>query len=78
MATYEDGRAAYRAWVSSPACCQFAADTPAEIAMNFFLPPVDQNGLRMAQPLPRDRQEWLRGFRDERAEATNATQAPPQ
>lgn len=66
-AHYQAGRAAYQAWVRSPACAQFSRDTPAAVAARFFLPPVEEANMQMARPLPADRADWLRGFEDARA-----------
>lgn len=65
---YDEGREAYRVWVTSPVTAQFDPETPAEVAMRYFLPPIEQSMAQFVQPLPADRREWLRGFEDARAE----------
>lgn len=64
---YEAGRLARKGWVKSPVWRQFDPNTPGELAMKLFLPPVPQDLMQVARPLPRSHAEWLRGWNDEKA-----------
>lgn len=64
---YLMGRAAFHAWMNSRHFAQFDRDAPTIDVMRLFLPPVPQDMMQVARPLPKHNQEWLRGFDDARA-----------
>ena len=63
------GRRARRAFVTSVLYAAYDNALPPEEAMKLFLPPVSESLVQIARPLPQDRQDWIRGWEEERAEA---------
>lgn len=67
---YQLGKIAYKAWATSPLLAQFDKHAPAKDVMRLFLPPVPQDMMQVARPMPKEYREWLRGFEDEKREVT--------
>ena len=63
---YLMGKNDYYAWSRSQQFSQFNQNTPPEIIMKLFLPPIPQDMMQISRPLPFIYQEWLRGFEEER------------
>ena len=66
MNWYECGKHDYRAWVTSKHFAALNHDAHAEDVIRLFLPPIPQDLMQIARPLPHHIQEWLRGFEDEK------------
>ena len=35
---------------------------PGDVAIKYFMPPVKESNIQMAQPLPPERVEWIKGW----------------
>lgn len=59
------GAAAFRSIVNSPSLHWVSKTVRAEDAMRLFLPPVIETAMGISTPLPKARQEWIKGFKKE-------------
>ena len=66
--TYDSGRRAFHALVTSRQFAPFSPSIPAEEAVQLFLPRLPEAFMQVATPLPKGRQDWLRGFTDAQKE----------
>lgn len=62
---FEQGQKACREYYASQAFAGLTRGVKAEEAIKLFLPPVDEQLIQVAMPLPKPRQKWLAGFRKE-------------
>jgi len=62
--TFEQGKQDRQAWDNSPQYAQFDRATPVRDIMRLFLPPVPEDTMQVARPLPKPYREWLRGFNE--------------
>lgn len=64
---YEKGKQDARGYYGSQAFAGYTRDVSAESAIKLFLPPVHETGMQMAVPLPKPRQDWTNGFKEQQA-----------
>lgn len=48
-------------------CYGYSKHARAEDVMRLHWPPVDEQMVQFSTPLPRPRQDWIRGFKEEQA-----------
>ena len=64
---YEEGKSAHRVYHASQAFAGLSRHITAEDAAKLFLPNVPQDMMQVSRPLPKARQEWIRGWKDAEA-----------
>ena len=60
----EIGAKAAYAYYQSQGFGGFTRDVKAEDAIKLFLPPVNEMMVQYVAPLPKDRKDWLEGFKE--------------
>jgi hypothetical protein len=62
---FKQGQKACREYYASQAFSGLTRAVKAEQAIKLFLPPVEEQLIQVAMPLPKPRQKWLAGFKKE-------------
>ncbi|MCK5236048.1 MAG: hypothetical protein KAR06_03600 [Deltaproteobacteria bacterium] len=62
---YLEGVRAAQSYYRSQGFSGFTRDVRAEDAIKLFLPPAVEQMTQISMPLPKPRQDWLRGFKEE-------------
>ncbi len=62
---YKDGQNAARHYYKSRYPAGYIKNVKAEDAIKIFLPPVNEQLVQIAMPLPKPRQKWIAGFKKE-------------
>ena len=71
---YEKGKQDAIAYYSSQAFGGYTRNITPENAIKLFMEPVDEMNVQMPMPLPKPRQDWIRGFREQ--QLISKTNAP--
>ncbi len=71
MDMYQEGRKAAKAYYTSQGFFGFTRFVKAEDAIRLFLPPVEEALVQISTPLPKKRQAWVKGFKDQQKELIN-------
>ena len=61
----EEGARAADAYYNGQAYGALTRNIKAEDAIKLFLPPVNEMMVQYVAPLPKDRKDWLAGFKEE-------------
>lgn len=64
---YLNGVRAAQIFYNSAMYAGLTRDIKAEDAIRLFLPPVEEYLTQVSSPLPKPRQDWIRGFKEEQA-----------
>ena len=62
---FDQGRQAARNYYKSQAFSGLTRFISPEVAIRLFFPPVDEQLVMIAMPLPKNRQKWIAGFKKE-------------
>ena len=65
MSDYEKGKQAAESYYSSQAFGGYTRNISPENAIKLYLEPVNEMNVQMPTPLPKSRQDWIRGFREQ-------------
>jgi len=64
---YKQGQKDARTYYGGQAFSSFTRNVRAEDAIKLFFPPVKEMMTQISMPLPIDRKEWLKGFKEQQA-----------
>lgn len=65
LSNKKQGAHACRVYYNSQMYSSLTKYIKADDAIKLFLPPVNEMLIQYAAPLPKDREEWLAGFKEE-------------
>lgn len=68
MTPYECGREAFDCLITSKHYTFIKYPVDADVAVKIFFPPVKEMNTMISSPLPRDRQQWMKGFKERQEE----------
>lgn len=71
--TFESGVQCAKQFYTQKIYAQFDYEIKPELAAKIFLPNVEETMIEMQMPLPKGRQEWLRGFKQEQERILSLT-----
>lgn len=70
---FKQGQVDCKNYYTSPAYAGLTRFIKAEDAIKIFWPPVDEMNTQIAMPLPKPRQKWMAGFKNEQTVITTPT-----
>jgi len=68
MTDYEAGQQDRKGFVNSQGYAGISRNITAEDATLLFWPPITNDMMQVARPMPKDRKEWVEGWNDEKSE----------
>ena len=64
---HQQGKQDRIGFVKSQGYGSLSRDISAKDAMKVFLPPIANNLMQLSRPLPKDYQDWVNGWEDQKA-----------
>lgn len=65
---YQEGRFAADHYYNAQGFSSYTRQVRAKDAIKLFKPPVNESRMQIVVPLPEEREDWIRGFRERQTE----------